>query len=371
MVESIEAAEQLVLWLPIAIFIGSVLLGLFLEYVMLRWLLRLTSRTDWQLDDIFINAFRGIPLIWLPVLGFYLAANELLINPRFVGTINDVFNILVILSLTLVVMRVATGYVAIYANKQNLPSVSIFNNIIRITISLLGLMFVMQYFAISITPLLTAVTASSVGLAFALREPLGNLFAGLLIVASNQFQPGNYVRLSSGEEGYVTDIYWHTTNLRQLSNNIIVVPNSVMTTAVVINYDRPENELSVLFDLGVSYQSDLEHVERVTLEVASEVMQEVTGGVVTSEPFMRYNEFADFSINFTVIMRGQQFVDQYLIKHEFVKRLHRRYNAEGIDIPFPIRTLHSPSALPLEVHTQPGTNGHGEERQSAERGQGG
>jgi small-conductance mechanosensitive channel len=68
-------------------------------------------------------------------------------------------------------------------------------------------------------------------------------------------------------------------------------------------------------------------------------MTEVPGGVADFEPFVRYHTFADSSINFTVILRSQEFVDQYLIKHEFVKRLHTRFNDERIVIPFPIRTI--------------------------------
>jgi small-conductance mechanosensitive channel len=70
------------------------------------------------------------------------------------------------------------------------------------------------------------------------------------------------------------------------------------------------------------------------------VMREVSGGVSDFEPFIRYHTFADFSINFTVILRAKEYVDQYLIKHEFVKRLHQRYKEEGIEIPFPIRTVY-------------------------------
>jgi len=69
-------------------------------------------------------------------------------------------------------------------------------------------------------------------------------------------------------------------------------------------------------------------------------MQQVAGGVPAFEPFIRYHTFADFSINFSVILRGNEYVDQYLIKHEFIKRLHRRYNEEGIQIPFPVRTVY-------------------------------
>jgi small-conductance mechanosensitive channel len=90
----------------------------------------------------------------------------------------------------------------------------------------------------------------------------------------------------------------------------------------------------------VSYQSDLDEVERATIEVAREVMEEVQGGVPEFAPFIRFHTFGDCSINFTVILRAREFVDQYLIKHEFVKRLHRRYRGDGIEIPFPIRTVY-------------------------------
>ena len=62
-------------------------------------------------------------------------------------------------------------------------------------------------------------------------------------------------------------------------------------------------------------------------------MRTVQGGVAGFEPFVRFHTFGDPGIGFSVILRGQEFVDQYLIKHEFVKRLHTRFMAEGITIP--------------------------------------
>lgn len=56
-------------------------------------------------------------------------------------------------------------------------------------------------------------------------------------------------------------------------------------------------------------------------------------------PFIRYHSFADCSIQFTVILRGRDYVSQYLLKHEFINRLHERYRTEGIEIPFSMRTV--------------------------------
>lgn len=90
----------------------------------------------------------------------------------------------------------------------------------------------------------------------------------------------------------------------------------------------------------MGYGSDLEKVEAVTLEVAKEVMNEVQGGVPGFDPAVRYHTFGDSSINFTVVLRVREYTDQYLVKHEYVKRLHRRYRETGIEIPFPIRTIY-------------------------------
>jgi small-conductance mechanosensitive channel len=125
-----------------------------------------------------------------------------------------------------------------------------------------------------------------------------------------------------------------------LANNMVIVPNSKLVQSVITNYHLPEPELAVLVELGVHYNSDLQKVEKVTCEVAKEVLQAVPGGIPGFDPFIRYHTFGDSSIKFSVIMRAREFVDNFLIKHEFIKKVQARYQQEGITIPFPIRTVH-------------------------------
>jgi small-conductance mechanosensitive channel len=202
-----------------------------------------------------------------------------------------------------------------------------------------GILVILQTLGISITPIITALGVGGLAVALALQDTLANLFAGIHILVSRQMRPGDYVKLASGEEGYVVDVTWRQTTIRQLPNNIIIVPNAQIASTITTNYHLPEEELSVLVQVGVDYDSDLDHVERVTIDVAREVLRDVEGGVVSFEPFIRYHTFNDSSIDFSVILRAKEFVNQYLLKHEFVKRLHKRYQDEGIVIPFPIRTL--------------------------------
>jgi small-conductance mechanosensitive channel len=137
----------------------------------------------------------------------------------------------------------------------------------------------------------------------------------------------------------VVDVTWRDTLLRQLPNNYVIIPNSKLSSAIVVNYYKPRKIMNVLVEVGVDYTSDLEQVEQVTNEIAREVMKEVPGGVGDYEPFIRYHTFADSSINFTVYLRCQEFFDKFLVQHEFIKRLKKRYDLEGINIPFPIRTV--------------------------------
>lgn len=220
----------------------------------------------------------------------------------------------------------------------------------------MGVLVALETVGVSIAPLVTALGVGGLAVALALQDTLANLFAGVHILASKTVQPGDYIRLSSGEEGYVVDINWRNTVVRNLSNNLVIIPNGRLARTNMTNFTQPEQQLSILVQVGVGYESDLEHVERVTLDVVDSVMADINGAVPDHEGKVRFHTFADSRINFTVILGVGEFSDQYRIKHEFIKRLHERFRAEGISIPAPTRTvqLHhdglQASALPPVPH---------------------
>lgn len=328
--------------LPIAYIAGGFLVGFIIEKIVLMKLKKMAKRTKWEGDVIIINSLRGMIIIWSVIAGIYAAILSIPIRPTLLSNLEKILLAIVIISATIAIAKMAAGFVNLYARREDvpLPSTSIFMNLTKLLVFLIGILIILQSLGIAITPLLTALGVGGLAVALALQPTLANLFSGLQIIASKQVRPGDYVKLDTGDEGYVTDISWRNTTIRQLPNNMIIIPNSKLASSIVINYYQPEQQLAVLVQVGVHYESDLQKVERVTIEVGKEVMREVKGGIPEFEPFIRYHTFADFSINFTVILRAREYVDQYLIKHEFVKRLHERYEKEGIVIPFPIRTVH-------------------------------
>lgn len=216
---------------------------------------------------------------------------------------------------------------------------SIIRGLVRLTVFSIGLMILVDAMGISITPLVASLGIGSLAVALGLQETLSNLIAGLYILAEKPVRVGDFIRLESGEEGYVTEIGWRNTRLRTLPNFTVILPNSRIISSTLKNYYLPDKEMAALMEVGVHYGSDLKKVEEVTIDVARKVQKSVKGGVQNFDPFIRYHTFADSSINFTVILRVQEFTDQYLLKHEFIKALHERYKQEDITIPYPIRTL--------------------------------
>jgi len=332
--------------LSIAIPVGVALLGLLVGIVVRRTvvarLTRAAAQTRSVLDDVVLAAVRGPVVVWFLIMGVYAALQLVTVSPALTGLIQRILLILLILSITWALATITAALVDAAARRapEAVPAATLVTNLARIAVLGLGVLVVMQTLGISIAPIVTAGAVGGLAIALALQDTLANLFAGVHILASRQLRPGDYVKLASGEEGYVTDVTWRQTTIRQLPNNIIIVPNSQIASTITTNYYLPEAEMSVLVPVGVDYDSDLEHVERVTIEVAKEVLQEVEGGVAEFEPFIRYNTFADFSINFNVVLRAKEYVNQYLLRHEFIKRLHKRFEREGIVIPFPIRTVY-------------------------------
>jgi small-conductance mechanosensitive channel len=327
---------------PLIIIVAGFLTGIIFEKIILSKIRKLSSRIKWESDEIFIKALRGTTTVLFLMAGIYLALEATELSPDLLNSIHKVLLVLVIFFVTVVLSRVSVGFVNVYSKRAGgaFISTSMFTNITRILVLVIGILIILQYLGISIAPILTALGVGGLAVALALQDTLSNLFAGIHVIASGQLQPGHYLRLSSGEEGYVTDITWRYTTIRSLQNNTIIVPNSKLASAIVTNYNIPDEGISTSVEVGVSYDSNLDKVERVTIEVAREVMKEVKGGVPEFEPSVSYNKFGDSSINFDVNLHVKEFVDQYTVKHEFIKRLQKRYREEGIDIPFPVRTVY-------------------------------
>lgn len=305
--------------------------------LLLRRLPGLAQRYGQGVQGVILAAVGNLAIWLLLVAGLKVAAEALPLTPGVRERVGQVLLVLLVLAATVATMRVVAGLVQSVAMSRSgmANSATIFANIARITVLAVGVLVLLQTLGISIAPLLTALGVGGLAVALALQDTLANLFAGVHILASRKVKLGDYIQLSTGEEGYVTDINWRNTVVHQLPDNDLIVPNAQLANATVTNTHRPTRQLSVPVQVEVGYDSDLGRVEEVTVDVGREVMREVAGGVPDHEPTVRFHTFGEHGIGFSVSLRADEFADQYLVKHEFIKRLHRRYRDEGITIPVP------------------------------------
>lgn len=332
--------QSITAWvLPIAFVAVGVLAGIIFEKLILKKILAFTRKTASKLDDSIILSLRGVGLVWFFLAGLYSAILFSSLNPSIVTLLKKILLVIITYSLALFACRVIVVVMGIFLKKFPKIPVSLTSNLVRIVVFSFTTLIVLQNLGIDITTIVTTLGIGGLAVALALQDTLSNLFAGFYITLSGQVRAGDYIKLETGQEGYVIDISWRNTTVKELPDNLVIIPNSKLASAIFTNYHLPAKNITLTFSLGVSYESNLEHVEEVTIEIAKEVMLEVCQIKTDFEPFILYENFNDSSIDFTVFLRVNEFIEKRTARHEFIKRLHRRYQQEGINIPFPIRDV--------------------------------
>lgn len=332
------------LFIPICILAASLTVG-----IMLNKLINRRIENHLNIDEnswfyIFINALRGVPVSLCLVVGLYWIVNTINIIEPLTRLFSYILFTVIILSITRVAARTINGFISLHieSSQQKMPKTTLLNTILNVVIYAMGVLVVLQYYGISIAPILTAMGVGGMAVALALQETLANIFSGLHLILSKQLRLDDYIKLSTGEEGRVTDITWRFTAIVPAGGgNMIVIPNQKIASSNITNYSMPRKDIVISIPVGVAYDSDLDKVERVTLDVAKEVMAQIDKDV-KMEPAVRFHTFGESSIDFNVVLHSSYFEHQFLLKHEFIKALTRRYREEGIEIPYPTRTVLQP-----------------------------
>jgi len=324
------------------IVVGSVLLGLLLRRLLFASLARLAMKTPWAFDDILVASLRRALPLWFAFGGLFSALHILSLPDGLRNVVEKALVALLIASLTLWAAGLGGRLFELASAPDGAPaarSAGVIRYVVKVAVIVVGALVLLSTLGISVTPVLTTVGIGGLAVALGLQETVANLFAGIQVTLAGNIRIGDFVRLESGEEGYVEDIAWRAARIRTLPNNSVLIPNNRLAQSVVTNYHRPSRDLAVLVEVGVHYGSDLGEVERVTCQVGKRIMQSVPGAVPDFEPFIRFHTFGPSSVDFTTILRAREFGDRFVVKHEFIKALMIAYKAARIVIPYPIRAL--------------------------------
>ncbi len=328
-------------WIYFSIYLGvGIALGIVIRKFLAPVLTKASTHTRWKTDDLLVESASRWIIPWFVVLGAYMGREHVVMEPQYHIWIDRVVFVFYSFSVTWIVARVLSLAVSLKTEEvQGAASSSIISNILKVLIYCLGILFILQHFNISVTPILTALGVGGLAVALALQDTLSNLFAGVQLISTKKIRQGDLIRLEAGQEGVVEDISWRYTTIRTGDNNNIIIPNSKLAGFILLNYFTPQREIVFNVAVGVDYNSDLEKVETVTVEEAKNLQAEMTQCVKDFEPFVRYQQFGDSNIELRVYLKVVEQGVQGVVRHHLIKRIKRRYEKEGINIPFPTQTV--------------------------------
>lgn len=201
-----------------------------------------------------------------------------------------------------------------------------------------GLLLYLKHQGISMTPILFGMGAASLVLGLALQEPLSNLFAGLSLDMEGVIRIGDWVRVDvdGGTVGKVVDRGWRTTRLLTLGDELIILPNRVVGAQKVHNYCQPTMLHAHRILVSASYNDPPVKVKEVLRTI---LLREPR---IAKHPpsVVRTNAYQDYAISYELRFFLFDFAENELVKDEVLTRIWYAFKYNGIEMPFPIRTLH-------------------------------
>jgi small-conductance mechanosensitive channel len=323
----------------LASLILSIFGGLGLGRLFHRW----RSRASSSFAEIIFGLLESVTLPLLVLLTLYVVMEVLTPPPRY-ERIGSKLALALVIIVFFFFLAKAIGVVLQHLGQRDPALVRVTQPatfVMRLLFALLAIIIVLENLGIHLTAIWTTLGVGSVAVALALQETLSNVFAGLYLMADRPVSVGDYVKLDSGHEGHVVQVGWRATSLRTLTNNVVFVPNSSLAKAIITNYSVPDERVALSIQVGVAYGTDPQKVETALFDVAKQAAKDgLEGFLDTPAPTVRLIPgFGDSTLNFTLNFSVRRFVDQYLVQSELRKRIIQRFADDGIDMPFPTRTI--------------------------------
>jgi len=327
-----EYANALVIILVSFIIAKAIILG------SKKYVKKFTEQTKTDLDDKVITAIEKPAYSLILLVGAFLALRTIAALASIGSLITTVMFILGVFIVTLMFSRIVsiliTHWFKTQKNFQKTPK--LISKTISVIIYIIAAIIVLDHFNIAISPILATLGVGGLAVGLALQPTLADLFSGIHIISDKPLQVGDFIELDAETKGTVEDIGWRSTRIKTPGNSVIIIPNSKLASSTIFNVSLPENEVSCVIPCGVGYGEDLEKVEKITLDVAKEVLKKTKGAIKDYEPKVRFYEFGDSNINFKVILRAETRGAKFSLTHEFIKALKKEFDKKNIDISYPV-----------------------------------
>jgi MscS family membrane protein len=316
----------------------SQLVGMLLE----KWGRKLTVFTSTDLDDRLLQ--RSIPHIsrLLNMLGLYLAIHSLPLNEKVVVVASGVLFVALVVVLFNLLYHALDELLQWYLGGRQTSEALISRHMLPILekVALLfmmgaALIVILKHFNYDIFSVITALGIGSLAIGLAAKDTLAHMISGFTLMLDQPFHIGDRIRLAGGQVGDVIDIGLRSTKIQGLDSTVLVIPNSDLCNSTVINMMRPTAVSQGRVTLGIGYNSDVERVKELLLEIARE------NPLVLADPapVALFTAFGDSALSMLLLFWVDDPARLGSVTDQLNCTILRRFREERIEIPFPVRTV--------------------------------
>lgn len=320
-----------------------------IAHVIIRWLQKKADETDTLLDNIFLLAIGKPLVVAILAVSAYIALTAFVIEPesmswtfggklfsgyQFVNAFFIILGAWIVSGFTYNIIITYGKWVASKTESdfddQLLPLLEVIS---RYLIWFIAFLLLLSVFEIDITPMLAGAGIGAIAIALAAQEILGNFLGGAIITIDKPFKVGDRIKYDT-YFGDVISIGPRSTRIKTLDYQIVTIPNSKLTSNVVLNYALPDVKMKVRIPFSVAYGSNIKRVKQILLELAHEATEKTPWGVTDPAPSVYFLEFGESSLNGQLIMYTNNYDNVWDVQDYMNVRIDERFREEGIEIPF-------------------------------------
>ncbi len=321
-------------------FVIAELVALVIERVLMKF----AKKTKTKVDDLIIQKTKKPIVLIIILIGFRLAGGQIPI----LGSALSIFaNILS--SITVIIgMWIVISIIEIFIDnwgrnwaKQTKSHVddnlvTLLHKVSKLITVIVGILYLLDVWGVSITPLLASLGVAGIAVAFALQTTLGNIFGGMSLIIDRSLRVGDVIQLDQETMGTVVDVGVRSTKIKTFDNELIILPNGKLADMRIKNFARPDLSARLVVTFSVAYGSKIDQVKKIVLDE----MKKIKELRKDPEPYVRFLEMGESALKFKAYMWLDDYKERFMVKDKVNTGIYNALNKEGIEIPFPQMDVH-------------------------------
>ena len=313
-------------------------------FISQKIILRLAKKTKTNIDDLIVGKINKPISLILILMGMRFAITPHKLSLFLLNIIEHTISTLIIVLATYMVIEVfnilinswGEKFASKTESKVDDEVVILFQKFSRITVSFIGLIFILNVWGVEVGPLLASLGIVGIAVAFALQTTLGNIFGGISLIVDRSITVDDFIKLDDGTEGFVIDIGLRSTKIKSRDGDLVILPNGKLADSKIYNYHKPLPTTRVTVEFGVKYGSGIEKVKKIVINK----LKGIKTTLKNPEPQVIFHEMGDFSLKFKAYFWVSSIEKKIESKEAAATAIYNVLNKNKIGIPFPTRTVY-------------------------------